>query len=66
MNIDENSYYWQGNFPYLPNDLRNGIFNEIFREDVAYENTKSHKKSGFYPLFKRYFFQKTSGPNLAV
>ena len=49
MNIDENSYYWQGNFSYLPNDLRNGIFNEIFREDVAYENTKSHKKSGFLP-----------------
>ena len=28
--------------------LRN--FNEIFRNDVTYDNIKSHKKPGLYPL----------------
>ena len=28
-------------------------FNEIFSEDVTYEDTKSHKKPGFRPLFRR-------------
>ena len=49
----------QRNSLYLLNDLRN--FNEIFRKDVTYDNIKSHKKPGFYPLFRRYIFQKTTG-----
>ena len=36
-------------------------FNEIFREDVPYDNIKSHKKTGFQPLFRRYIFRKTTG-----
>ena len=32
-------------------NLRN--FNEIFRKDVTYDNTKRHKKPGFRPLFRR-------------
>ena len=35
------------------NELRN--FNEIFRKDVTYDNIKIHKKTGFYPLFRRPF-----------
>ena len=38
----------------LLNNLRN--FNGIFRNDVAYDNIKSHKKPGFHSLFRRYFF----------
>ena len=41
------------------NDLRD--FNEIFRKDVPYDNFKSHKKTGFHPLFRIYNFQKTTG-----
>ena len=40
------------------NDLRN--FNEIFRKDVTYDNIKSHKKSWFHPLCRRYVFGKTT------
>ena len=40
------------------NDERN--LNEIFRKDVTYDNIKSHKKSGFRPLFRRYIFEKTT------
>ena len=47
------------NSSYLLNDLRN--FNEIFRKDVTYDNIKGHKKTGFYPSFRRYFFRKTTG-----
>ena len=36
-------------------------FNEVFREAVPYDNIKSHKKSEFHPLFRRYIFQKTTG-----
>ena len=43
---------------YLLNDLRN--FNEIFREDVAYDNDKSHKKLGLHPLSRTYIFGKTT------
>ena len=39
------------------NDLSN--FNEIFRKDVPYNNFKSCKKLGFYPLLRRYNFEKT-------
>ena len=41
------------------NELRN--FNEFFRNDVPYDNFKSHKKPGFHPLFRRYNFRKTTG-----
>ena len=34
----------------LLHDLRN--FNEIFKEDVAYDNIKSHHKARFHPLSK--------------
>ena len=34
---------------------------EIFRKDVTYDNIKSHKKTGFHPLFSRYIFGKTTG-----
>ena len=35
-------------------------FNEIFRKDTTYDNIKSHKKVGLYPLSKRYIFRKTT------
>ena len=35
--------------------------NEIFKKDVTYNNTKSHKKAGFRHLFRRYIFRKTTG-----
>ena len=28
---------------------------------MTYDNIKSHKKPGFYPLFKTHIFQKTTG-----
>ena len=51
MRIDENSKYWQINSSYLLNGLRN--FNDIFREDVTYDNIKSHKKPGLHPFYRR-------------
>ena len=39
------------------NDLSN--FNDIFKKDVPYNNFKSRKKPGFYPLLRRYNFEKT-------
>ena len=33
----------------------------MFRKDLPYDNFKSHKKTGFHPLFRRYNFQKTTG-----
>ena len=44
---------------YLLNNSRN--FNETFRKNVTYDNIKSHKKSEFHPLFRRYIFEKTTG-----
>ena len=44
---------------YLPNDLRN--FNKTFRKDVTYDNIKSHKKTGFHPLYETCIFGKTTG-----
>ena len=35
-------------------------FNETFREDVTYDDIKSHKKPGFHPLFRRYNFRETT------
>ena len=32
-----------------------------FQEDVAYNNIKSHKKPGLYPVSRRYSFEKTTG-----
>ena len=58
MKIDENSLYCRKNSSYLLNHLRN--FNEIFRKDVNFDNIKSHKKTGFHPLFRRYIFRKTT------
>ena len=40
------------------NDLR--TFNENLRKDVTYDNIKSHKKSGFHLLFRRYIFRKAT------
>ena len=46
-------------YPYLLNDLWN--FNEIFRTDVAYDNIKSHKKTGIHYRFSRYILKKPTG-----
>ena len=59
MKIDENRKYWQRNSSKLLNDLKN--FNEVFRKDVTYDNTKIHKKPAFHPLFRRHIFRKTTG-----
>ena len=32
--------------------------NEVFRKDVTYDNIKSHKKSKYHRLFRRYIFEK--------
>ena len=40
------------------NDLR--TFNENLRKDVTYDNIKSHKKSGFHLLYRRYIFRKAT------
>ena len=52
--------------PYLLNELWN--FNEIFRNDVAYDNI-NHKKPGIHYRFSRCILKKTTGgvklsPNL--
>ena len=49
----------QKNFSYLLNDLRK--LNEIFWEDVTYDNIKSHKKQELHLDFRRYIFRKTAG-----
>lgn len=36
-------------------------FNEIFGKNVIYNDLKSHKKAGFYPLTESYIFLKTIG-----
>ena len=38
------------------NELRS--FNEIFRKNVAYHNSKSYKKPELHPLSRRYIFGK--------
>ena len=58
IKIDENSLYCQRKSPYLLKDLWN--FNEIFRNDVAYDNIKNHKNPGIHYLFSRCFFKKTT------
>ena len=45
--------------PYFLKKLNN--FNEIFAKYVIYDNIKSHKKTGFHPLFRRYICGKTTG-----
>ena len=40
------------------NDLRN--YNDIFREDVPFDNIKSHKKAGLRPLSEDYIFGETT------
>ena len=32
-----------------------------FKKDVAYDNIKSHKKSGFHPLYKNHIIGKSTG-----
>ena len=54
MKIDKNSYHRQRDYSYFLNHLRN--FNENFSKDVIDDDIKSHKKPGFYPLFRRYIF----------
>ena len=60
--IDANRWKWliltEKVFIFL-NDTRNS--NEVFKKDVTYDNIKSHKKSWFYPLFRRYIFRKAKG-----
>ena len=43
--INENCKYRRRNSSYFLNDLT--YFKEIFRKNVAYDNIKNHKKSGF-------------------
>ena len=42
---------------YLPNYYQN--FNKFSRKNVCYDNIKSHKKAGLYPLFRKYSLEKT-------
>ena len=35
-------------------------FKERFRKNIADNDIKSYKKSGFHPLFRRYIFEKTT------
>ena len=62
---------WQGNVEKfeklmkiinINREILNGLrkFNEIFRKDLTYDNTKSHKKPGLHPLFRRYIFGKST------
>ena len=44
---------------YVLNDSRN--FNDIFRKSVAYDNIKSHKKTGFHSLSRKHIFGETTG-----
>ena len=46
------------------NDLSN--FNEISRKDVAYDNIKSHKKPGIYPISRRFSLGKTEGGRVQI
>ena len=34
---------------------------DLEEKDVTYDNIKSHKKSGLYPLYRRYIIGKTTG-----
>ena len=36
-------------------------FQSNFKNDVTYGNIKTHKKTGFHPLIRRYIFGKTTG-----
>ena len=36
-------------------------FNETFRKNVTYDNTKSHQKSGLHPRSRKHNFEKTTG-----
>ena len=56
--INEYSWYWIRKSSYLLNDLSN--YNDIFRKEVAYDNTKSHKKSGFHSFSRKHIFRKTT------
>ena len=52
---------------HLLNDFRN--FNEIFRKDMAHDNIKNHKKTGFHSLprkHKQYVLQRSSPKMLLI
>ena len=57
--IVKNGKYLQRKSSYLPHSLKN--LNEIFRKKVSYDNIKSHRKTGFYPLSRKNSFGKTAG-----
>ena len=56
-NIDRNSSN-------LLNDIRN--FNEIFKEDVTYDNIKSHKNHGFTLSLEDAFLENPEGVTLQL
>ena len=59
IKIDENSLYCQRKSPYLLKDLWS--FNEIFRNDVAYDNIKNHKYQEFTISLADTFLKKPQG-----
>ena len=50
---------WKRKSSYLLNNLRN--FNEIFRKNVAYDDNKSRRKSGFTLFLEDTFLEKPKG-----
>ena len=54
-----NDEYWRRKSLHFLNDWTN--FNTIFRKDVSYNNTKSHKNPGLHPFSRRYIFAKVTG-----
>ena len=57
--ICKNGSYWRRKPSYLLNDVRNFI--ESFRKDVAYDNIKSQKKTGFHALSRKHILEKPQG-----
>ena len=49
----------QGKSSYFLNDLMD--FNDIFSEDLAFDNIKSHKKATFCALCRKKHFSKNHG-----
>ena len=39
-------------------------YNEIFRKDVTYDNTKSHEKPGIYHFCEKFILGKTTNEGL--
>ena len=38
-----------------------GNFNEVFRNNVTYDNVEIHKEMELYPLSRKYIFAKSMG-----